>query len=292
MKVKLQEFREIDDFPSGSGIEYFNEKLYVIGDDAKDIMVLDKKWRKETSIPLFDSAELRIPKKIKADLEASTIIELNKIPRLLVLGSGSTLNRNRAILVNLDDHYKEEMDITGFYNRIKDNLDHVNIESAAVILGKLLLGNRGNLGSPENNIIVTDMDFWKHPEQAEWNKVIFKMPEEFPRDKMLGLSGMTYSHKNDWLICTMSTESTTNAYDDGAIGDSYLAIVENASRKIFRKKMNVNEVINLSEVDEAFKGYKIESATILSEKDGRLKMHLVADNDTGKTYLFRIRLKG
>lgn len=290
MKLKLQEFKEIGDFPSGSGIEFFNEKLYIVGDDAKDILVLDKKWRKETSIPLFDSAELRIPKKIKADLEASTIIEVNKIPRLLVLGSGSTLNRNRAILVNLDDHFKEEMDITGFYNRIKDNLKHVNIESSAVILGKLLLGNRGNLSEPDNNILVTDMDFWKHPEKAEWNKVLFQLPEGV--DKVLGLSGMTYSHKNDWLICTMTTEATTNAYDDGAIGDSYLAIVENASRKILRKKMNVNELINLSEIDDAFKGYKVESATILSEKSGRLKMHLVADNDTGKSFLFRVRLKG
>ena len=289
MKIKLQEFKELSDFPSGSGIEYFNEKLYVIGDDAKDILVLDKKWKKETTIPLFDSAELRIPKKIKADLESSTIIEVNKIPRLLLLGSGSTLNRNRAILVNLDDHFKEEMDITGFYNQLKDNLEHVNIESSAVILGKLLLGNRGNKTSPDNTIIVTDMDFWKNPDQAEWSKISFDLPDT--NGKVLGLSGMTYSHKNDWLVCTLSTEETDNAYDDGAIGDSYLAIVENASRKISRKKMNVNELINLSETNESFRGYKLESATILSEKNGRLKMHLVADNDTGKSYLFRVRLK-
>lgn len=290
MKVKLQEFKELSDYPSGSGIEFFNEKLYIVGDDAKDIQVLDKNWKKETSIPLFDSAELRIPKKIKADLEASTVIEVNKIPRLLLLGSGSTLNRNRAILVNLDDHFKEEMDVTGFYNQIKDDLQHVNIESSAVILGKLLMGNRANLNSPENNIIVTDIDFWKHPEQAEWNKVIFDLPKT--EGKVLGLSGMSYSHKNDWLICTMSTEATSNSYDDGVIGDSYLAIVENASRKISRKKMNVNELINMSEVDDAFKGYKLESCTILSEKNGRIKMHLVADNDTGKSFLFRVRLKG
>lgn len=289
MKIKLQEFKELADFPSGSGIEYFNEKLYVVGDDAKDILVLDKKWKKETSIPLFDSAELRIPKKIKADLESTTIIEVNKIPRLLILGSGSTLNRNRAILVNLDDHLKEELDITSFYNQMKDDLEHVNIESSATILGKLLLGNRGNTSSPENTIIVTDMDFWRHPEKAEWNKVSFDLPNT--DGKVLGLSGMAYSHKNDWLICTMSTEATDNSYDDGAIGDSYLAIVENASRKISRKKMNVNDLINLSEVDEAFKGYKMESAAILSEKDGRIKMHLVADNDTGKSFLFRVRLK-
>lgn len=290
MKIKLLEFKELSDFPSGSGIEFFEEKLYVIGDDAKDILILDKNWKQLDAIPIFDGAELRIPKKIKADLEASAIFEINKIPRLLTLGSGSTLNRNRAVLVNLDDHKKEEMDITGFYNRIKDKLDHLNIESAAVVLGMLVMGNRANLSSPANSIIATDIDFWKHPEEAHWSKIEFRLPEV--KGKVLGLSGMTYSHKNDWLICTMSTEHTKNAYEDGVIGDSYLAIVENASRKVSRKKMNVNELINLSEVDDAFKGYKLESCTITSEKDGRLKMHLVADNDGGKSFLFRVRLKG
>lgn len=290
MKIKLQEFKELSDFPSGSGIEFFDEKLYIIGDDAKDILVLDKKWKKQAAIPLFDSAELRIPKKIKADLEASAIIEVNKIPRLLTLGSGSTLNRNRAILVNLDDHFKEEMDITGFYNRIKDDLDHVNIESAAVVLGMLVMGNRGNLTSPDNSIIVTDTDFWKHPAEAGWSKIEFDLPDT--NGKVLGLSGMTYSRKNDWLLCTMSTEQTANTYEDGVIGDSYLAIVENASRKVSRKKMHVNELINLSEVSDSFKGYKLESCTIISEKTGRLKMHLVADNDAGQSFLFRIRVKG
>jgi hypothetical protein len=290
MKLKLQEFKELADFPSGSGIEYYNEKLYVVGDDAKDILVLDSKWRKETSIPLFDSADLRIPKKIKADLETTAVIEINKIPRLLLLGSGSTLNRNRAILVNLDDHLKEELDITGFYNHIKDDLGQVNIESSAVVLGQLIMGNRGNNSSPENTIIVADIDFWRHPDKAKWSKVLFSLPKK--TDKFLGLSGMAYSRKNDWLICTMTTEDTSNSYDDGTIGDSYLAIVENASRKIGRKKMNVNQLINLSEENEAFKGYKLECATIASEKEGRLKMHLVADNDTGKSFLFRVRLKG
>jgi hypothetical protein len=289
MKVKLQEFKELPDFPSGSGVEYFNEKLYVVGDDAKDILVLDKKWKQETTIPLFDSADLRIPKKIKADLESSTVIEVNKIPRLLLLCSGSTLNRNRAILVNLDDYNKEEMDITAFYNKLKDNLAHVNIESSAVVLGRLVMGNRANKSFPRNTIIVTDTDFWKHPEQADWMKIEFSLPEI--NGKVLGLSGMTYSHKNDWLICTLSTEDTANPYEDGAIGDSYLAVVENASRKVSRKKMNVNDLINLSEVDEAFKGYKMEAATLISEKNGRAKVHLVADNDSGKSFLFRVRLK-
>jgi hypothetical protein len=166
----------------------------------------------------------------------------------------------------------------------------LNIESAVVILGKLILGNRGNKAAPENNIIVTDVDFWRHQSAAPITVTNFELP---PGSKPLaGLSGMTYSHQNDWLIATMSTELTDNPVDDGPIGDSYLAIVENASRKILHKRMRVNELINLTQADKVFRGFKMESVCLQSEKEGRAKLQLVADNDTGSSYLFKARLKG
>lgn len=107
----------------------------------------------------------------------------------------------------------------------------------------------------------------------------------------MSLSGLTYSYKNDWLIFTSSTEDTDNAIDDGSIGDSYLGIIENASRKIGRKRIKVNALFNLSKLNRKFKGQKIESVCIQADKERRLKLHLVADNDKGDSYLFKIRLK-
>src|ERR1044071_2325226 len=111
MKIKFQDFKELKNYPSGSGIECFGDKVYLVGDDAKDILIMDKRWKKLNSIPLFTSEENRIPKKIKADLEATAIIEVNSIPRMLVLASGSRDNRNKAVLVNLDQDTTEEYDI-------------------------------------------------------------------------------------------------------------------------------------------------------------------------------------
>ena len=291
MKIKFQDFKELKNFPSGSGIECFGEKVYLVGDDAKDILVMDKSWKKLDTIPLFVSAESRIPKKIKADLEATTIIEVNSIPRMLVLGSGSKEPRNKALLINLDDNSKEEFEIAEYYSRLKSaGIKMLNIESAVVILDKLLLGNRGNKTTPENHLVLTDTDFWRHQSTAAITTSIFELP--VGTKPMAGLSGMAYSHLNDWLIATMSTELTDNPVDDGPIGDSYLAIVENASRKISHKRMRVNELINLREADKVFRGYKIESVCIQSEKEGSLKLQLVADNDTGSSYLFKVRLKG
>lgn len=289
MKLKILDFKELKSFPSGSGIECYEEKIYLAGDDSRDVLVMDKKWKKLTTIPLSESGESRIPKKVKSDFEATTIVEINKIPRLFILGSGSKDKRNKAVLVNLDDYTKEVFEVPVFYERLKTVLSAINIESASVVLDKLLLGNRGNKNSPDNQLVVTDMDFWRHQDVAQTTVTKIDLPGK-PKEP-IGLSGMDYSHLNDWLLVTLSTEITSKS-GEKLIGDSYLAIVENASRKIHYKKMKANELINLSEVDKSFRGHKIESVCIQSEKSGRLKLQLVADDDDGKSYLFKVRLKG
>ncbi|MBO9566209.1 MAG: hypothetical protein J7621_25775, partial [Niastella sp.] len=284
MKLTLTDFKELPSFPSGSGIEFHDEKVFLIGDDAKEVLVMNKRWKELERIPLFESTEARIPKKIKSDLEATTVVVVNSIPRLLILGSGSREeHRNKAILLDLDEYRKEEFDMTVFFDRIKAaGIADLNIESAATLAeGHVIMGNRGNKKNPDNHLIITKNTFWKHQADAELEILPIKFPGKDNKLKNAGISGLTYSPVNDWLIFTASTEDTNNAVDDGPIGDSYLGIIENASRKIGRKDMKVNEIITLRESEKSLKGYKIESVCIQSEKNGRLKLQLVADNDDG-----------
>src|SRR5258705_11813598 len=74
------------DYPSASGIEFLDGKIYVIGDDANDLLVLDTGLNIIDSIPLYSFPEKRIAKAVKADLESITVIPGKK---LLLLGSGS-----------------------------------------------------------------------------------------------------------------------------------------------------------------------------------------------------------
>ncbi|MGN6421461.1 MAG: DUF6929 family protein [Pseudobacter sp.] len=291
MKIKLFDYKEVPSFPSGSGIEFYDDKVFLVGDDSREVLVLNKRWKELERVPLIAGTEPRVPKAVKSDLEATTIVTINRIPRLLVLGSGSLeKNRNKAILFNLDSYLKDEFDLTSFYNRIaKTGVKNMNIEAAALVEDHIILGNRGNRKNPVNQLIITRNAFWKHQAQAEISIVDLELPVK--DKKGIGISGLSYSILNDTLIFTASTEQTDNAVDDGSIGDSYLGIIENASRKIGRKSLKVNELINLGDVHELFKGFKIESACIQSEKSNRLKLHLVADNDTGKSYLFKVRLK-
>jgi len=291
MKIKLFDYKEVPSFPSGSGIEFYDDKVFLVGDDSREVLVLNKRWKELERVPLLPGTETRVPKATKSDLEATTIVTINRIPRLLILGSGSLApNRNKAILFNLDSYLKDEFDLTVFYNRIsKAGIKNLNIEAAALVEDHILLGNRGNRKNPANQLIITRNAFWKHQQQAEISLVDLDLP--LKDIKGIGISGLAYSLLNDCLIFTASTEQTDNAVDDGALGDSYLGIIENASRKIGRKSLKVNELINLGGVHELFKGFKIESVCIQSEKTNRMKLHLVADNDTGKSYLFKVRLK-
>lgn len=291
MKIKLSDYKEVSSFPSGSGIEFYDNKVFLVGDDSREVLILNKRWKELERVPLLPGTESRLPKQTKSDLEATTIVTINRIPRLLVLGSGSLeKNRNKAILFNLDSYLKDEFDLTPFYNRLtKAGIKALNVEAAAMVEDHILLGNRGNRKNPANQLIITRNAFWKHQSQAEISIVDLELP--LKDTKGIGISGLAYSLLNDTLIFTASTEQTDNAVDDGSIGDSYLGIIENASRKIGRKSLKVNELINLGEVHELFKGFKIESACIQSEKNNNLKLHLVADNDTGKSYLFKLRLK-
>src|SRR3954462_8770423 len=120
MDIRLLDFKELKNFPSGSGIEFFDGEVYLVGDDSNHVLVQNKKWKSARKIPLFESETNRIPKKIKSDLEATTIVYSNKSAYLLMLGSGSKEQlRSKAILLNLATVTTEEFDLQIFYNRLR-----------------------------------------------------------------------------------------------------------------------------------------------------------------------------
>jgi hypothetical protein len=288
MKLKLLDYKELPDLPTGSNLEFFNDAIYVVDDDASDMLVLNKKWQIQSTNKLFLNGEPQMVSKARSDFEATTIVVINLIPRLLVLGYDAKDKCHKAVLWNLDDLTKEEHDITEFYNRLKAEVGVINIESAAIVLGKLVLCNRDHKQSPENHIIITDEDFWRNQDTAEITTISFDLPET-PK-QVVGLSGLTYSYKNDWLVATLLTEAGTGN-DNAASGDSYLAVIENASRKVVRKKMKVNTLFHLSDTDPSFAGYNIQSVGIRTEKSQRLKLQLLADNNAGVNGVFTVRLK-
>lgn len=281
----LKEVKRLDHYPSASGIEFLNKQVYIIGDDASSLLVLDSNLVAIDSIQLYSFAEKRIPKAIKPDLESITITNSN---RLLLLGSGSvTPYRNIAWLIDPLTKQKDSVRLDTFYQRLKMNgLAEINIEGACTIPGNIILSNRGNKGNPKNHLVFISKQFWQQQSQTPISSVFIGSNTD--SNSFSGVSGMTYATKSDRLILTVSTEDTRNSLDDGAIGKSYLWIVNNISGKKRWKAINPEQVIDLDEMDQRFKGQKIESVCIIKETTDFLHLLLAADNDNGSSTLFKV----
>lgn len=281
----LKDVKKLDHYPSASGIEYFNNQVYIIGDDANYMLVLDSNLMARDSIILFATAEKRLPKSIKPDLESMVLLPGNK---LLLLGSGSNAPyRNIAWISDPLTKKSDSVRLDTFYSRLlADNLPELNIEGLCRIPGNIIISNRGNQSFPKNHLIITNNLFWQ--QQSKCPITVIRVGANTDSSVFSGVSGLTYSSTSDKLLLTVSTEDTKNSIDDGAIGKSYLWIIDDISSKKRWAAINPNRIIDLEKTDLRFKGQKIESVCITEETKHFLHLVLAADNDDGSSTLFKL----
>ena len=135
-------------------------------------------------------------------------------------------------------------------------------------------------------MILTSDNFWKDQTNAPISLILAGSNTD--STLFNGVSGITYAKKSDRLLLTVSTEDTRNNMDDGAIGKSYLWIVENISAKKKWKAINPDKIIDLETIDPRFKAQKIESVCITKETTSFLHLVLAADNDDGSSSIFNL----
>lgn len=282
----LTTVKELNDYPSASGIEYLNDRIYVIGDDANILLVLDTALNITDSIRLFSFPGKRIPKEIKPDLESMTIAPDG---RLLLFGSGSSSLRNSGWLINPESKRKDSIGLDTFYQRLSAYFIYVkNIEGITALQESYVLSNRGNKAFKKNYLIFTGNNFRDHQAEAKINTALVNFNSNSNDSLFSGISGMTYSSQTDALILTFSTEDTRNAIDDGSIGKSYLGIINSISAKKKENTIRPDKIIDLTEIDPRFKDHKIESVCIMNETQTQLCLLLAADNDNGSSTLFKL----
>ena len=288
-KMSTLQIVKLDNYPSASSIDYIDGKLYLMGDDATNFLVLDTNLNIIDSIPIISNAARRIPKETKPDLEASAYnSDSNEI---FLFGSGSlSPYRNLAWRYNFKTRVKDSISLENFYSQVKQaGIEQINIEGACFIGGKLILVNRGNKGYPNNHLIIADSRSWN--KDSNFQVSIIPFAAQRHSNSFNGISGLCYAKESDKLIMTVSTEDTRNSYDDGAIGKSYLWIISNISTKINNKALGTKRVIDLEYTDSRFKGQKIESATIVGETKELIHLVLVADNDDGSSTVFKMSIQ-
>ena len=289
-QAKLVAIQSLPGYPSGSGLAYHNGHIYLMGDDAAQLLVTDTLFNVTDSIGVFESAEKRMAKDKKTDVEAIALINRNSTPLLLMPGSGSlSPQRDSCITVDLLTKEKKHYSLAVFYSRLRAaGIRDLNIEGATSLPFGMALVSRGNKGFPRNTLILTTDRFLENQETADFK--LIKTGANSDTSTFTGISGMDYSHRTDQLLLTVSTEDTQNSYDDGAIGKSYLWIIDNISLKKELEGINPDKIIDLEEMDPRFKGQKIESVCIVAEDKNKREVILTADDDKGGTVLFRVLL--
>ena len=267
------------DYPSGSTICFMNDLFYIMGDDASEILILNDKLVEVERVPLFPKNEnIRIPKATKADIEASVVIRQNGIDCILFLGSGSVSpHRDYAYLFEPESKNIRRIDFSDFYDQLRNQFAHLNIEAATMLGKSLALGIRANRSNPDNYIALAIPGKFTPEFQR---KVLLKLPVEHT-----GISGMDYDGERDILFITFSSENTSNSYDDGEIGESYLAIIQEAADQIQKSELYISSLTKLSDLGPEFKFQKVEAVSLTRDNSQLL---MVADNDQGNTNLFRI----
>lgn len=282
-KIKLLKRTHLTDFPSASSLEFYKEKLYVIGDDAASIWILDKEHQFLDSIVLFPSKNKRLDKMIKADLEASAIITKNNKNYLAIFSSFSTSNRNQIFLIDLENPGNKLSQLVSTIDAAA--VDEVNIEGAATINDNLVLSNRANKTHRNNSFIITMMDSSGIKTPYKTRTVL--LPK---RKNILGISGLTYVKEKDLMLFTASTENTPDAYTDGEIGSSYIGYIKNISKKLNERSVKATKLICISKHLGEKSAQKIESIAVEETKRKKIIIHLAADNDNGESTLFKLTL--
>ncbi len=286
--MELTEVIILNDFPSGSAMVSSGNNIYLAGDDANVICVTDKNFKVIDTILLQQYDGKRIPKPVKHDIEAATLVHIHKQPHILFAGSGSlSPYRNTVTLLNVQSGSKDTIDVQPFYNRIvQEGIEQLNIEGAATTSNNIVLANRGNKSYRKNHLVFTTANFWMDQQNADIQIMTVGINED--TTVFNGVSGLEYSSQYDKLILTVSTEDTYDTHGDGAIGKSYLWIINDFSSKKRRSAINPDRIIELEQIDKRFAGQKIESVCILDENRKQMTLGLVADNDDGASVLFKL----
>ena len=200
-----------------SGLARARGRLYVAADDELSLGVFPAAsrgpGRRLILAPgaLPDDHDAR--KAAKLDLEAVAALPAGG---LLVLGSGSAPGRHRGFVASLDGEDVSELDLAQLHAAIARALGGpVNLEGAEWHAGRLVLAHRGVGGEPSALVRVS------------WPALAVEDVETVACGTLDGVAlGITdlAALPDGRLLTSLSAEDTDNAYDDGAVTGSALAI--------------------------------------------------------------------
>ena len=292
MQLKLLNRKILPNIPSASGIELYNNKLYIIGDDSSWLYILDKNLNQIERIALLKKEKLSdqpIEKNKKPDFEAMTFAKVKGEDILFVFGSGSKPKKRDKLIIVFPEkqHAVIRFSLENLYNTLrKKEIEEeykLNIEAAAANSNNLYLFQRGNVSG--RNLLfsfpLSDFaDYVLNDEAKIPNYTVssFILPEI--NSIRSGFSGASMLDDKKILFST-SVEDTKNEIDDGAVLGSFIGILNPQTKEMDSKPIQEGtDPLPL----------KIESVCVIQTQEKIHTLYAVTDSDGGDSELLEIEL--
>ena len=285
----IEQVQLLDTLPSGSALTFFEEKLFIIGDDAPCIFLTDTtvQYIRQLCYPeLGERTQYRTSKQNKMDLEASSVVQWEGRPWLLALGSGTVSpQREHYLLVRIDSPQVYLDGGTGhLYEEIRRQNglaeERWNLEGLVTVGDSLYLLNRGT-----NEIIITESNTLLRAlteQSVPPGHRILKLELPQIAGKTPKVSGGA-NGPSGTVLFTASIEDTEVWHQDGEVIGSGIGALEIATgRLLWFYPLTSGKGVLLTE--------KLESLELLDRSDEELRILAIADNDDGSSKLFWIRV--
>ena len=153
--LKVVSHHYFDNLPSASGVEIYQNKIYLVADDLPWLFEMNFEGDILHRFQLSGISRIengRTPKNIKADFESMAIVQQNGRDYFLILSSGSTRDKRDTAYLFSPESKKvvAKKNLRLWYRSIKEksgmgNDDEINIEGTAIVDDKIYVAHRGNV---------------------------------------------------------------------------------------------------------------------------------------------------
>lgn len=226
---------------AGSGLVIIGDHLVVAADDAVHLGVFAGGSDAPGSLfrlrdePL--SADPVARKRQKPDFEVLTSLPPSRpfpTGALLAMGSGSTPNRQTAVIIPITsagalEHEVHHRDLRALYDLLRDRCGEVNVEGAFVQDGDLVVISRGNGSAPDNHVAryrLAAITRWLGGNDREVVSPTSVVPMRLDAidGVPLGVTDAAAHPDGGWVFSAVA-EDTADSYNDGALTEAVIGRV-------------------------------------------------------------------
>ncbi|WP_291131487.1 DUF6929 family protein [Flavobacterium sp. UBA7682] len=258
-KFQLSLLFKIIGIGSASGLVYHEDKIYIISDNSTFLYEYSIPTENLNKIALVENAQDNIVKKDKPDFEAIAL----KGTDLVLLGSGSTENRNMIFNYAIPTGKIQKNNIGVIYQKIKQEFaisdDELNIEGLIMDNNQIYFFQRGN-GLKGKNAVIFSKDT---PQNQQFEYVSI----DLPTIKNITATFTDAILVEDKIYFLASAEDTASTYLDGEVLGSIIGRMDAKTLKV----EFTQEISNTN---------KFEGLTLYKQSEKEIEFLLCEDTDS------------